>query len=331
MFSYSKKHKSLRYFFAYVLSWVMVLSNLSYMQVQATTVSDGDAQIMQVNDDGVASVSNNNSGEGNNEVGALETPVVEIAETQKIDAETGTITLNWQSIASADYYQLYRYSDDQSEAEADCLAERLTTNTYVDTVEVDMPYYYYVKAVSEATNNESPYSATIWGIVTSSRTAHRVIYGAETEDIFLTKKSYDTVFTNKATVEGIVYANGTLTVMINGNVVEEAQVTEGSSFSYELTLNEGRNNVELHLIKETETTRRALNFVYLTNYDMIVDASYEGTDGDVNEKGIPTYKTVQAAVNSVPSDNADSKVILVMAGSYEERLEVNTPSYNVKP
>ena len=325
MFSYSKKHKRLRYFFAYVLSLVMVLSNLSYMQVHATTVSDGDAQSMQVRDDGVASVSNNNSGQGNYVVGALETPIVEVVDTYAIDAETGSVILRWQSIASADYYQLYRYSDDQSEAEAECLEERLTTNYYVDTVEVDMPYYYYVKAVSEATNSESPYSATIWAVATSPRTTYRVIYGAETDDIFLTKKSYDTVFTNKATVEGVVYANGTLSVMVNGNVVEEAQVTEGSSFSYELTLNEGRNNVELRLMKETEITRRALNFVYLTNYDMIVDASYEGTDGEVNGNGIPTYKTVQAAVDSVPSDNADSKVILVMAGSYEERLEVNTP------
>lgn len=185
MFSNSKKHKRLRYFFAYVLSLVMVLSNLSYMQVQATTVSDGDAQIMQVRDDGVASVSNNNSDEGNYVVGALETPIVEVVNTYATDAETGSVILRWQSIASADYYQLYRYSDDQSEAEAECLAERLTTNYYEDTVEADMPYYYYVKAVSEATNSESPYSATIWAIATSPRTTYRVIYGAETDEWYI--------------------------------------------------------------------------------------------------------------------------------------------------
>ena len=90
-------------------------------------------------------------------------------------------------------------------------------------------------------------------------------------------------------------------------------------------MEEGRNDVVLLFADETGAiTRKTYNYVYLTNYDYMVDASYSGTDGDLNN-GIPTYKTVQAAVNSVPAGNTEKKVILVLAGDYEERLEVNTP------
>ena len=260
-------------------------------------------------------------------LGALETPVIAITAPQVAENATkGTITLDWQDVASAEYYQVYRYSADQGENAAVLVAEELTVSEYVDnTAVVDMPYYYYVKAVCEAQDNESPFSATVWNVVTTKRDGNYTIYGAETEDLFLTKKSYDTVFTNKATVEGVAYASGTLKVVLNGAEVSSEAVVEGDTFAYELTLVEGRNDVELILAKEDETTRRALNFVYLTKYDIVVDAAFTGTDGATDANGIPTYKTVQAAVDSVPSNNADNVVILVLAGSYEERLEVKSP------
>jgi len=299
-----KKNKRLRYVLAYVLSLVLFLSNFSSMQVQAYTVGGDNAEMLSEE--------------------SFAAPVVTAESNRKLK----TITLSWEAITGAAYYQVFRYSDDQSEAEAECISDHLTENKYVDAIDidnVDMPFYYYVKAVSEANGNESSCSETVWSMVPSSRTAHRVVYGAQTEDIFLTKKSYDTVFTNQATVEGIVYETGTLRIIVNDTVVEEKKITAGGSFFYELTLEEGRNIVEIQLEKENETTRCRLNFVYLTNYDIVVDAGYEGADGGASENGVPTYKTVQAAVNSIPSDNIERKVILVRAGSYEERLEVNSP------
>jgi pectin methylesterase-like acyl-CoA thioesterase len=72
-------------------------------------------------------------------------------------------------------------------------------------------------------------------------------------------------------------------------------------------------------------TRKTYNFVYLTNYNKLVDPSFTGTNGTANADGIATYKTIQAAVDSVSSDNAERVVILVKAGSYNERLTVDKP------
>ena len=57
---------------------------------------------------------------------------------------------------------------------------------------------------------------------------------------------------------------------------------------------------------------------------MVVDASYTGEDGALIN-GLPTYSTVQAAVDAVPSDNAERQVIYIKSGDYKERLVVNTP------
>ncbi|MBQ9122024.1 MAG: hypothetical protein IJY10_00860 [Lachnospiraceae bacterium] len=259
--------------------------------------------------------------------GALTQPVVTSdAPMVGANATTGIINLDWQDVVNAEYYQVFRYSYDQGADAAVCIADKVKVSSYADaTAKVDMPYYYYVKAVAPSLDNESPVSKTVWNVVTTKRDGNQVIYGMETEDIFLTKKSYDTVFTSEATVEGLVYAEGTLQVVVNGTKVSEKVMAEGESFAYKLTLLEGRNDVELILVKEDETTRRALNFVYLTNYDYVVDASFDGKDGDLNDNNIPVYKTVQAAVNAVPATNTETKVILVMAGNYEERLVVETP------
>ncbi len=186
-----------------------------------------------------------------------------------------------------------------------------------------MPYYYKVKAVSEAANNESPFSDIVWSVCTENKGPY--VYEGEAAEITLTKKSYDTVFTDKAVLEGTVSKEGEISAIVNGSVQTEEPIKAGGSFSFELTVEEGRNDIELLFTDEAgAVTRQAYNFVYLTNYDIVVDAAYQGTDGDSNN-GIPTYKTVQAAVDSVPAGNTENKIILVMAGDYEERLVVNTP------
>lgn len=252
-------------------------------------------------------------------LGAMEKPVVEIAAT------ASSISLKWQVINGTEYYQVYRYSFDEGEDAATCVAERLTTNSYTDTnVEQEMPYYYQVKAVSDSANNSSPLSDTVWQVPTAGHSGDYV-YEDEATEIFISKKSYDTVFTNQVVLEGSVYGDGKLEAVVNGTTVASKDMSAKDAFSFALTVQEGRNDVNLLFTDGNgNVTRETFNFVYLTNYDIMVDASYTGTDGEA-VNGIPTYKTVQAAVDSVPAGNTDSKVILVLAGNYEERLVVSNP------
>jgi len=251
--------------------------------------------------------------------GALAKPVVDIK------ASAADITLSWAAVDGAEYYQVYRYSFDEGEENAVCVAERLTALSYQDTaVEQEMPYYYQVKAVSDTASNESPLSETVWQVATGGH-AGDYVYENEATEIFISKKSYDTVFTGKALLEGSVYGDGTLRAVVNGAEAASLQMSARDTFSFELSVVPGRNDVDLLFTDGAgNVTRETFNFVYLTNYDIMVDAAYAGTDGDA-VNGIPTYKTVQAAVDAVPAGNSDRKVILVLAGDYEERLVVSSP------
>ncbi|MCD7835919.1 MAG: pectinesterase family protein [Lachnospiraceae bacterium] len=254
-------------------------------------------------------------------MGALGAPEV------TAEADASGITLTWEKDSNATFYEVYRYSFDEGENSAS-LIQSVTEASFNDTdIETEMPYYYYVIAKSD--NNSSAASETVWAVATAGHTGDYV-YESEATEIFITKKSYDTVFNGDATLEGIVYGSGTLKAMVNGDEQGSASLSEGDSFAFELTLEQGRNDVNLLFTDaDGDVTRQTYNFVYLTNYDMVVDATFTGNDGDANEDGIPAYTTVQAAVNAVPSDNSDRVVILVMAGDYEERLEVTSPYISI--
>ena len=61
------------------------------------------------------------------------------------------------------------------------------------------------------------------------------------------------------------------------------------------------------------------------NASMVVDASYRGQDGAVSN-GYKTYKTVQAAINSVSQYNKSEVIIYIKNGTYHEKLTVNKPN-----
>ena len=155
------------------------------------------------------------------------------------------------------------------------------------------------------------------------------MYEKESANIFITKKSYDTVYSNKATIEGLVEKAGKLELEVNGTIVETTTIAKAKDpFAFSATLTEGRNDVNLYFTDNAgKVTRKTFNFVYLTNYDIVVDATYTGTDGDALTAGstVKVYKTVQAAVDSVPADNKDRVVILVREGSYTEHLVISSP------
>ena len=66
---------------------------------------------------------------------------------------------------------------------------------------------------------------------------------------------------------------------------------------------------------------------YLT-YDLIVDGSFHGEDGN-RVNGIPTYNTVQAAIDSISSKNTKEKKIYIKSGSYYEKLNINKPNVTI--
>jgi pectin methylesterase-like acyl-CoA thioesterase/pectate lyase len=252
--------------------------------------------------------------------GALATPVVTAT------AGTSSITLTWDKDSNATEYWVYRYSYDEGAANAKKVATA-KSNTYTDTTaKAEMPYYYYVSSKSDS--NSSDFSETVWAMITTTA-AHTgtYVYEDDATEIFITEKSYDTVFSGNATLKGNVYGVGTLTVSGGSGAAQSKTISaSGDSFEFTIPLNQGRNDVNLVFTdSKGNKTRKTYNFVYLTNYNILVDSSYKGTDGAANTDGVPTYKTVQAAVNSVSADNAERVVILVAAGSYNERLVVDKP------
>ena len=151
------------------------------------------------------------------------------------------------------------------------------------------------------------------------------VYEDEAAEITITESPQGTIFRETAVLAGTVDRAGVIRASVNGGTASEQAVNAGGNFRFSLTAAEGRNNAELIFTDENgKETRLVYTFVYLTNYDMVVDASYTGEDGALIN-GLPTYSTVQAAVDAVPSDNAERQVIYIKSGDYKERLVVNTP------
>ncbi len=241
-------------------------------------------------------------------VAALTAPEVSV---DYLSATSG-VELSWSESDGAEYYVVYRRSSDETDATQIATVE---DTSYTDTdITAEVPYYYSVQGFSS--DNYSNLSDEAWTLPSDGHTGD---YVYEDGELYITKKSYDTVYCDTVYLEGVATAAGTVTAYVNGT--EQASETVGvrETFSFpELTIEEGRNDVTLILTKSNgDKVRETFNFVYLTNYDIVVDASYSGTDGEEVD-GIPYYSTVQAAVDSVPATNTTRKVILIKAGDYEE-------------
>lgn len=241
-----------------------------------------------------------------------------------LTSESGdaTITLNWNAVEEATSYEIYRKSTEEVDYTLIATVDKVT---YVDqAVENEEPYYYYVVAKSKT--NESNPSNTLLMVPSAGREGDYV-YENEAAKIMMTKKSYDTVYKNEATLEGISDRAGTLVLEVNGIVQDTVSVAKKGTFAFKAKLEEGRNDVNLLLTDEAgKVTRKTFNFVYLTNYDIVVDETYTGVDGAKDAStGAKIYRTVQAAVDSVPADNTGRVVILVKEGNYTEHLRITSP------
>lgn len=246
---------------------------------------------------------------------ALQTPVL----TLPYVSAAGKVVLSWTASAGAEGYEVYRSYDNKA-------AEKLATVTetsYTDTtVTAEVPYYYSVKAVSS--NNYSPLSEEAWTLPTGG---HSGDYDEQIA-LYVTERSYNTVFENKIRLAGVVGAAGTVRLYVNGTEqASQAVAAANGTFSFEnVTIEAGRNEVELVLeYGSGKKVRKSLNYVYLTNYDYVVDAAFTGTAGTADSNGIPQYKTVAEAIAAVGAANSSTKVILVRNGDYNEKLVINTP------
>ena len=255
-------------------------------------------------------------------IAALDSPKASIA------SRADTVDLVWDAVDKADQYEVYRYSYDETAENASKIAT-VTECAYKDkNVTAEMPYYYYIIAYSHVNgkvDNYSNPSDTLWAVPTAGHTG-KYVYEDDAVKYTITKKSYDTVYNGKITIEGVVEENVTATLYVNGSEAAKTDVKEKESFAFkDIAIEEGRNDVELIFTdKKGNKTRETFNYVYLTNYNKVVDSAYTGTDGE-EVNGIPTYKTVQAAVDSVASDNTRRVIILVKEGDYEEHLVVKSP------
>lgn len=248
-------------------------------------------------------------------VRALTTPVVTAT------ADASSVTLSWNAVDQAASYDIYRFYDDTA---AQCIATT-TEPAYTDTdILAETPYYYYV--IARSADNWSNPSATVWAMPSAG---HEGAYlpAEQGAQFTLTEGTDETVFSDALTIAGTVDQAGVVRAYLNGvQLGEDQTVAADGAFSYAATLTEGSNTVTLILTDENGDWSRAVyNYRYLptTSINMIVDAAYTGTDGAVDANGIPTYHTVQAAVDNAAAGNV---TIFVRAGDYVERLVVNAPN-----
>lgn len=245
------------------------------------------------------------------------------------EASANSIDLSWTAVDEATYYEIYRYSSDEGAENAKLLyTENSGKLSYVDSeVTAEVPYYYYIIAKS-AVNSSNP-SATVWALPTAGHTGDYV-YEDEAAVITIDYKSPDTVYAEKVFINGTIDRAGVLRTYVNDEMVSEQNIAANGAFDLNLTVASGRNNVELVFTDaKGKETRQAYSFVYLTNASMIVDASYTGEDGAPDANGVPTYKTVQAAVDAVPAGNTERTTIFIKNGDYEERLVVSAPNISL--
>lgn len=223
----------------------------------------------------------------------------------------GVLTVRWDKVEEADSYEVYRSTSKDGEYTK---LNTTTETSYVDdNFDFEQPYYYYV--ISLGDNNSSNPSNKVFIMASKGHTGDYV-YGKEAPSIEITQKPNDTVTSGEVVLAGKVDTNSTVSLVLNGEVVK----TSSEVFDFAISLEQGRNDIELIVKAEDgRATRKTFNFVYLTSYDILVDGSYEGTDGELVDN-VPVYKTLEAALNAADENGT---LIYIKNGRYYEKLTIN--------
>lgn len=251
-----------------------------------------------------------------------QTPLAQTEVT--VQATDKKISLSWTAVDGATSYEVFRSLGSDGTVE---LIKTTSDTAYEDTnIKAEEPYYYYV--VAKNANNSSNPSKTLQVLASVGHTG-TYVYESEAAKLTVTAKSNDTLTSDTASIAMKSDKAGTVKLVINGKEVSSQKVKADEGFILNASLEKGRNNVEVLLIDDNnKTTRKAFNFVSNPVYDIVVDSAFTGTDGDVVD-GHATYKTVQSAVNSVPTDNTESKVIFIKNGEYNERVTIDVPNVSL--
>ena len=253
---------------------------------------------------------------------ALETPELSVEYVSPADK----VTLNWNAVDKATAYEIYRRSSDESQS---TLIATIEETSYVDkSVVAETPYYYYIKATSA--DNWSVNKDEEWTLPTSGHS------GNYDEDValYVVNRSYNTVFSDSITIEGVAGAPGTVTAYVNDVEQQTVKIEAANDrfvFDNNIKLTAGRNEVKLVLdYGNGLKLEKNLNYVLLSNYDYVVDMNYDKKSGTVSEEyGVPTYTKVQDAIDAVGSTNDSTKIIFVRNGEYNEQISVKNPNISL--
>lgn len=146
-------------------------------------------------------------------------------------------------------------------------------------------------------------------------------YGNDSADINIISKSDDTLTSNGFYISGTVNKAGKIKLEVNGNTTASSDVQAGGSFDFNGTLKRGRNDVNIYFTDTSgKTTRKTFNYVYLKEYDAVVDRS-----GKADSSGCKVYTTLQSAVDSANAGD----VIFVKNGDYNERVVVKKEGISI--
>lgn len=231
----------------------------------------------------------------------------------------GRNTVTWKAVQEAKSYIIYR-----SESRAEGYTEIGTTQalSYTDTTaENEVPYYYTVAAVGEG-NTSNP-SEPVSIMATKGHTGEYV-FGSQAAGMTVLEKSNDTLTEGNAFLRFSYNQDGAVLVTVNGSECLTKPVKAGEAVAVQIPLEEGRNAVRVLFTGQDGTkTCQAFQFVKLTKYDMIVDATASAFR---SQSTVPVYKTVAEAVAAVPADQPNPVVIFIKNGTYYEKLTVTAPN-----
>lgn len=118
-------------------------------------------------------------------------------------------------------------------------------------------------------------------------------------------------------------------VQDNMVVYQNDYIKANTPVAFDINFEKGRNKLQI-IVKDLSgnTTVEKFDVIYLANFDIMVDKNYTGNDGDV-VNGVKIFKTVQAAVNSVPSNNTKRVIIFIKSGRYYEKITINSPNISL--
>jgi pectin methylesterase-like acyl-CoA thioesterase len=112
-------------------------------------------------------------------------------------------------------------------------------------------------------------------------------------------------------------------------VYQDCYIKANIPATFDINFEKGRNKIEV-IVKDLggNVTKEEFDVIYLASFDIMVDKNYAGNDGDV-VNGVRIFKTVQAAVNSVPTNNTKRTVIFIKSGRYYEKITINSPNISL--